>query len=87
MAAALTLLVALTSPKAVIAANDVGRYQAIIVPQSGGGSKVLFLDTLYGNLWAWWHLDNGDTGLTYLGQLQPGTKPGDVVQHFLAALP
>jgi hypothetical protein len=66
-----------------------GRYQAIVVPRPGAEPRVLLLDTRDGQLWQWWHLDSGegDTGITYLGKLVPGTKAGDVVEHFPAALP
>jgi hypothetical protein len=87
--AALTIALLVLACSDAVAEDAVGRYQAIIVPRPGEGPRLMFLDTRDGHLWTWWHLDiaSGDTGITYLGKLVPGTQPGDVVQHFPAALP
>jgi hypothetical protein len=87
--AALTIALLALPCSNAFAEDGVGRYQAIIVPRPGEAPRVLLLDTRDGHLWAWWHLDvaSGDTGVTYLGKLIPGAQPGDVVQHFPAALP
>ncbi len=77
-------------PTAAMADDSVGRYQAIAVPQptnAVGSGQILLLDTRDGQVWEWWSSPTmgnvpGGAGITYMGKLTPGTKPGDIVQRF-----
>ncbi len=69
------------------AADEVGRYQMVALPNHPGSfdSRVLILDTRDGHLWQWWEVPtvgggvkgmNG-SGISYLGKVVPGAATVD----------
>jgi hypothetical protein len=67
-------------------ADEVGRYQILILPSKGSVSadRVMILDTKDGNLWEWWDQSAvgtvpASTGISYMGKLTPGDHAGDTM--------
>jgi hypothetical protein len=78
----LALLIAV--PLRLANADDVGRYQMVPIPKAPNepGDRVMILDTTTGDLWQWWEAPRtgqygGGDGLTYMGRVAPGSRPGE----------
>ena len=72
-------------PPGVTAKNN-GRYQALALPHDPGtaGDKMMIVDTLTGDVWQWFDSPAlsqyiGRSGVTYMGKLKPGKKPGETI--------
>ena len=91
----ITLLLGLLSLAAPTGAAETGRYQAVVLPETGRSgpnmatnSRVLILDTVEGHLWLWGEneaIRDGESKLkfgavlTYEGRVRPGQRMGEVI--------
>ena len=73
-------------PPGANAVRPTGRYQAIALPRDPGnaGDKMMIVDTFTGDVWQWFDSPAlsqyiGRSGVTYMGKLKPGIKPGETV--------
>jgi hypothetical protein len=89
MKTALFFLMLLVTSSAVVAGDDIGRYQAIALPRTESTSytSVMILDTKEGHLWAWTSQPNigetrGGVYLRYLGKVRPGKAIGEVIEKW-----
>lgn len=73
--------------------GPVGRYQMIrLVKGDQSRAAVMILDTANGHLWEWQETttakgSEGRAAITYLGRLEPGAKPGEVIESYRLPAP
>jgi hypothetical protein len=78
--ATLLALFLVSQAKAQSSPAPVNRYQMQVIPKGPGSvsNEVVALDTQSGHLWKWVEAQ-GINAIIYLGKLEPGTKPGDII--------
>jgi hypothetical protein len=86
--ASAALLIISSIAQTAMAADDIGRYQAIPL-QDAAASRIMILDTRDGHLWQWFEApivqgqpDSGGVGISYMGKVVPGGAPGELISKY-----